>query len=174
MQARVVGPERRTDGAGEPIEADVGEQVIALENAFHLATTIAPGAELFHYPGGETGWRITEAESQGLRAGSLYPLIAGLLFQPGFELADELALFRTRITQHFRVTPHRQQIHVYAEQLVGMHRAQTRSDESAPITALRGKARVAEHLGHQISQAIGDHLQTEACLPRRERQAIAR
>jgi hypothetical protein len=41
-----------------------------------------------------------------------------------FELAQELLLLRRRVGQHLGIAPHRQQIDVDADHLVGMHRAQ--------------------------------------------------
>ena len=55
-----------------------------------------------------------------------------------------------------------------------MHRAQPRRNKTAPIPALRAKALIAQHAGHQIRQAIGNGFQAEARLPRLEGQAIAR
>ena len=60
-----------------------------------------------------------------------------------------------------------------ADQLVGVHGAEPRGDERAPVAALRGEARIAEHAGHQLGEAVGDRLRREARLPRLEREAVA-
>ena len=140
VHARVVRPERGADRAGEPVQADVGEQVVAREHALHVAAAIGPGAELLDDPRGEPGRRIGEAEGERLRPRALDPLVAGLLLEPVLELAEVGASPRPSGRPIFGIAPQRQQVEVDADQLVGMHRAQPRGDERAPVAALRGEA----------------------------------
>src|SRR5512147_1543476 len=51
---------------------------------------------------------------------------------------------------------------------------QHRSNERAPITALRCEAFVVEHIGHQLQIEIGDVLSAETPLPWRMRKRVAR
>jgi len=51
--------------------------------------------------------------------------------------------------------------------------AEPRGDERAPVAALGGEATVAEHVGHQPGEDVGDARDVEARLIRREREAIA-
>src|SRR5882757_7228871 len=89
VSAEVIGVEGRSDGAGEPIEADVGEHLIAGEDAFDIAAAIGPGAELLHDPCRKTGRRIGQTKAQGLRAGALNRRVGGVLFEPMVDLVDK-------------------------------------------------------------------------------------
>src|SRR6266480_1188342 len=46
-------------------------------------------------------------------------------------------------------------------------------NESAPVAALRAKALVAEDVGHQLGESVGDLLDAEARLAGLERQRVA-
>ena len=46
-------------------------------------------------------------------------------------------------------------------------------DERAPVAALRGEARVAEHVGHQLGEEFGHRDDAEARLARLERERVA-
>ena len=86
VHARVIGPERRADRAGEPVERHVGEKVVAAHGVLDLAAAVAPGPELLDDPGGQPGRRIGEPVGERLRLGALDPLVAGLFLQPVREL----------------------------------------------------------------------------------------
>ena len=174
MQAKIIGIERRSDRAGEPVEADVGEHLVAGEGALDIAAAIGPGAEFLDDPGGEPGGRIGQAEAQRLRARALNRLIAGLLLEPMIELIEKDPLLGRRVLHHVRVAAHGEQIDMNADQLVGMRVAHPRGGDGAPVAALHGEALVAERLGHQFGETIRHLLDAEALLPGPERKAIAR
>ena len=81
----VIGPERRADGAGEPVEGDVRQQLVLGEDRIDVAAAIGPSTKLLGDPGGEPGRRVGESKGQRLRPRALDPLIAGLLLEPAGE-----------------------------------------------------------------------------------------
>src|SRR5215204_7161014 len=50
MHSRVVGPEGRTDGCREPIQADIRQQVVSGEHRLDVSAAIGPGPKLLHDP----------------------------------------------------------------------------------------------------------------------------
>src|SRR5262249_6516325 len=118
MPAKVIGIERRSDGAREPIEADVGQYLVTREDALDIAAAVGPSAEFLDDPRREPRRRIAEAEAQGLRARALNPLIAGLLIQPMGELIEKDALLGGRIFYPVRLAADGKQIDMNADQLI--------------------------------------------------------
>src|ERR1700722_10626454 len=55
--------ERRSDGAGEPVEADVGEHLLAREDAFDVAAAVGPRAKFLDDPRREPHRRIGQPEA---------------------------------------------------------------------------------------------------------------
>lgn len=64
VQDRVVGPERRVDGPGYPVERDVGEERVEVDCAFEVAIVIGPDVELLGNPGRESGRRVGQRVRQ--------------------------------------------------------------------------------------------------------------
>src|SRR5262249_59264554 len=89
-----VGIERRADRAGEPVETNIREHLIARQRPLDVAVAIRPGAEFLDDPGGEAGGRVVEGEAQRLRLRALNPLKAGLFVEPALELLQERFLPR--------------------------------------------------------------------------------
>src|SRR5271154_3902964 len=54
VHAGVIGPERRADRPGEPIEADIRKQPVARERRFDIPGAVRPSAELLDDPCRET------------------------------------------------------------------------------------------------------------------------
>src|SRR5690242_6191114 len=67
-----------------------------------------------------------------------------------------------------------EEVHVDADEFVGVGVAHARGGYAAPVATLRAEALVAERAGHQVGEAVGDLLDAEAFLPGREGQAVAR
>src|SRR5262249_57525309 len=84
-----VGIERRADRAGEPVETNIREHLIARQRPLDVAVAIRPGAEFLDDPGGEAGGRVVEGEAQRVRLRALNPLIAGLFVEPALELVKD-------------------------------------------------------------------------------------
>ena len=103
METEIIGVEGRADRAGEPIEADVGEHLVAGEDALDIAPAIRPGAEFLHDPSRESGRRIGQAKAQGLRAGALNRPSGGVLLEPMVELIEKHPLFGIRILDPVRL-----------------------------------------------------------------------
>ena len=61
-----------------------------------------------------------------------------------------------------------------AGELLGMERAEARGHERTPIAALGREAAIAEHVGHQRREHVGDRREAEARLVRLERKPVAR
>src|SRR5262245_20530395 len=110
MQAGVVGPERGANRTGEPVERDVRQQVVAAEGVLQVAVAIGPGAELLDDPCGKPGRGIAQAESEGLRPGSLDPLVAGLFLQELANLFGVAPLLQRGTSRQGSVGPQRRQI----------------------------------------------------------------
>src|SRR5262249_12460220 len=87
--AEIIGIERRANRAGEPVETNIREHLIARQRPLDVAVAIRPGAEFLDDPGGEAGGRVVEGEAQRLRLRALNPLIAGLFVEPALELVKE-------------------------------------------------------------------------------------
>src|SRR5882757_1424740 len=126
VSAEVIGVEGRSDSAGEPIEADVGEHLVAGEDAFDIASAIRPGAEFLHDPCRKPGWRIVEGKAQGLWPRALNRRVGGVLFEPMVDLVDKDLLLRSWILDPVRLAAHGQKIDMNADQLVRMRVAHAR------------------------------------------------
>src|SRR5436305_9759610 len=135
---RIIRPKRRADRAGEPVEADIREELILAEHRLDIAAAIRPGAELVDDPRRQPRRRVGQCISERLRPGALDRLVAGALAQPMRELPQISLFLRSRL-RRVAFAPNRQQVQVNAQQLVGMDAAQARRDKGAPITALYGK-----------------------------------
>ena len=60
-----------------------------------------------------------------------------------------------------------------AGQAIGVGEPETRGDEAAPVSALRGEAPIAEDIGHEGGEGVGDLRDAEARLAGREGEAVA-
>src|SRR5262249_1963209 len=69
--ALIVEARRRTDRLRDPIDRDIGQQVVLREPPLAIAVAIAPGAKLFDAPGGQSHRRVVQAVGQRLRPGPL-------------------------------------------------------------------------------------------------------
>ena len=83
----VVGPERRPDGAGDPVDHDVGQQEVLAEAGLDVAAAVAPRPELLGDPAGQPDGGVGQGVGQRLRTGPLDPLVAGPLLEPAVDLA---------------------------------------------------------------------------------------
>src|SRR5438094_149985 len=63
---RAVHAHRRADRPGEPVEHDVGEDLVLREAPLDVAVAVAPRPELLDDPRGQPGGRIGEPERGGL------------------------------------------------------------------------------------------------------------
>src|SRR2546425_986579 len=61
-----------------------------------------------------------------------------------------------------------------ARQALGVLEAEPRGDEGAPVAALGGEAAIAQDVGHQSREDVGDLLHAEAQLIRAEGESVAR
>src|SRR5437867_3641645 len=68
-------------GVGDPVEHDVGEELILGKPTFHVPVAVAPGTELLDDPGGQAGGRVVQAVGQRLRLRPLDTLVPGLLLE---------------------------------------------------------------------------------------------
>ena len=170
----VIRPERRADRAGEPIEADIGQQLVLREHRSDVAAAIGPGAELLDDPGGQAGRRVRQAEGEGLRPRALDPLVARSppsarwRVRPGKRRSPR-ALGR----RASGVAPHREQVEVDADQLVGMGEPSRDAMNPPQSPPCAPKRRIAQHVRHQFGEAIGHRLDTESPLAGLEREAEA-
>src|SRR5688572_30793628 len=55
METVIVGPERGADGAGEPVERNIGQQVVAGHHRLEVAVMVRPGVKLLRDPGCKPG-----------------------------------------------------------------------------------------------------------------------
>ena len=102
-----------------------------------------------------------------LRPGSLYPLIAGFFSEPQSEFVEESLLLWCCIASSLLIaSDRRQKVEMDADHPFGMGVAEARSDEDAPIAALRGETSVAQRVVHQFGDAVGDLLDAKARLAR--------
>src|SRR5277367_3919793 len=72
----------------DPVDHDVGQDLIAREALLDVAVTIAPGAELLDDPREQPGRGIVESVGERLRLGALNPLVAGLGGAKFFQVAE--------------------------------------------------------------------------------------
>src|SRR3984885_14638224 len=71
------------DGGGEPVDGEVGEDLVFGEGLLDVAVVVAPGAEFLHDPGGEAGRGVGEAEGGGLGLGAVHGDVGALGGGPG-------------------------------------------------------------------------------------------
>src|SRR5882762_2063195 len=109
-----------------------------------------------------------------LRPGPLDPLVARLLAQPALELLEVRLLLVRRLRRRLRVATDREQVQVDTGQAVGVREAEPGGDEGAPVPSLGGEPLIAEHVGHQAREHVGDLLHAEARLVRAEGEPVAR
>ena len=96
VQAGIIGPERRSDRPGKPIERYVGEHAVPADRALDVASAIRPSAKLLHDPRRQAGRRIGETEGERLRARALDPLITGFFAHPLRKFAQVTPLLLAR------------------------------------------------------------------------------
>jgi hypothetical protein len=142
--ARVVGPEGRVDRARDPVERDVGQELVLGKPALDVAAAVAPRPELLDDPGREPGRRVRETEGQRLGLRALDPLVAGLLTEPGPQVVEVGTLLRRGVFRAGEVAAQRQEVDVDACQPLRIGDAEPGGDEAAPVAALGGEAAVAE------------------------------
>src|SRR5438270_13041681 len=82
----IIRPKRRADRAGEPVEADIREELILAEHRLDIAAAIRPGAELVDDPRRQPRRRVGQRITERLRPRALDSLITGALAQPLCEL----------------------------------------------------------------------------------------
>ena len=87
--------------------------------------------------------------------------------------------FRSMRTRKSRSSPvertsYCKQVHMDADQLVGMRVTHARCGDATPVAALSGEAAVAKCLRHQVGETVGDLLDAEAFLARTERHVVTR
>src|SRR5438045_7402066 len=168
---RIIRPKRRADRAGEPVEADIREELILAEHRLDIAAAIRPGAELVDDPRRQPRRRVGQRISERLRPRALDRLVAGALAQPLRELPQISLFLRSRL-RRVAFAPNRQQVHMNAEQFLGVNTSHPRGDNGAPIATLPGQARIAEPR-HPLGHHIGDLLDPKALLPWRKGEAVA-
>src|SRR5690606_13857259 len=140
--------------------------------AARIGAAAGPGAELLDDPRGEAGRRIGETVGEGLGLGTLDPLVAGLFLEEVRELR-EVALLFFALGRRLRVAAHGEEVEVDAGEALGVLPAEDGGDEGAPVAALRAEAPVAEDVGHQLGEEVGDLDDAEALLSRREGKRVA-
>src|SRR5262249_54768639 len=82
METIVVRPKRRSDGTGEPIEGDVGQQVIARHYRLEVATVVRPDVELLSDPCRKADWRVRQRIGERLGSRALNLNVTGLFLRP--------------------------------------------------------------------------------------------
>ncbi len=173
VEARVVGPEGRVDGAGHPVDHHVGEQLVLGEAPLHLPVAVAPAPELLHDPRGQPRRGVAEPEGEGLRPRALDPLIARLLPLEAREVGEVLLLLGSGIGRRLDVAAEREQVDVDADEPLRISKRQSGGDEAAPVAALRAPALVAQHVGHQRGERVGHLDDPEARLARGVGETVA-
>jgi hypothetical protein len=75
---RVVGPERRVDRAGDPVQRDVCEEPVDIDRRLEVAVAVGPHVELLSDPGRQSRRRIGQGIGRRLRPGALDQAVARL------------------------------------------------------------------------------------------------
>src|SRR5437016_6517179 len=72
----------------DPIDHDVGQELVTRKDAFDIACTIAPDPKFFDDPSCESNWRIIQCVTQGLRLGCLFMTVAAFGIPPRAQLSE--------------------------------------------------------------------------------------
>jgi len=81
-----VGRERRRYRLGDPVDHDVGQDLIAREGSFDVTSAIRPASILFDDPGGKAYWRVVQTKGQCLRSRLLKVFVGSFIALPLFLL----------------------------------------------------------------------------------------
>src|SRR5262249_31967255 len=157
-QARLaVEADRGGDGAGEPVDRDIGQERVAADDALDIARAIRPAPELLDNPGGEPRRRIGEGVAEGLRLRPLDVSVAALAVGPLGAALDERRFLRggrvCRIAR--RLEGAGDEVGMDAGEALGEKPAEAERAAGPPIAALRREPLVAEPL-HQPRPEPGD------------------
>src|SRR5258708_39909539 len=97
--------------------------------------TIAPRAELLDDPRQQSGRRIVQSVSEGLRLGSLYPLVPGLEAAESVHVAEKHFFLgrQLRRVASFGGT-NRKHVDIDAEDAVGVYFADSRRNRRPPVS----------------------------------------
>ena len=138
---------RRRHALREPINGDVGEQFVFCEDTFDFAFAVAPGAELFDDPSGESDGRIVQRIGETLWLGGLNAEIATFRVKPVRIRREERFFFFREVAPReiaWRLKRTGNAIQMRTDDAIRKQKAKAGNDTCAPITALYGKALVTE------------------------------
>ena len=162
-------------GAGQPVEHQVVEQLVARERVLGVPVAVGPGPELLDDPGAQGGRRVHQGVADRLRTGRVLARVARVPFRGVLERGERGALaVRSRSSSvcgsggasgGVRWMP--------ATCAASMLRRCACADARAPVAALRAVALVAE-LAISVRPGGRDPLDAPAGLRRLVAEAVAR
>ena len=85
----VVGPQRRGDGAGHPVEGGAGQELVLGVAGLDVPVAVAPGAVLLDQPRGQAGRGVVQGVTDALGLGPVQLGVGALPGRPGPGLLAE-------------------------------------------------------------------------------------
>ena len=153
VPAFVINPCRRGAAVGDPVDHDVGQQLVLREDLFEVAVVVAPSVPLFDDPGREADRRVAQSVSQRLRFCRLNLLISEIVSR-----VDRAVYARHRWRRSSRVRRCRRAAatgEMECRDVCGIVERHASGDPRTPVAAVRGIARVAESR-HQLNPHARD------------------
>jgi hypothetical protein len=149
----VVAAHRGTDVRGQPVDRQVGEDLVASESRLDLAAAVAEGAEEVDDPGCEPRRRVGEPVGNGLRLRRLHPRVRDVFCAFARARLEELA---QRRRPRFRRRAQVEGAQIDADQVLGMPSAELNRHTRADVAAVSAESCVAETIPHQPTPHVGD------------------
>ncbi len=176
VEPLVVGVGGRAGGGGEPVDADVGQDPVAVHGVLgQQGGRVGPLLELLHDPGEQPGGGVGQRLPDGLRPGALDLHVRAGLLLPLLHRGQPGALGPGQRGHLGRVTGREgdQRVDVHADDPAGSYPADERADEGAHVPTLHAVALVAEPV-HQLGERGGGAAVRPAGLGQRTGESVAR
>ncbi len=148
----VVGPDRRADRVGEPVERGLHQDLVIGPASGEVSAAVTPGAVLLQDPGQQTGRRVAQAVGQCQGAGLLLMLVSAAVAGPGLD-ARQVGLLSCREIAVVDCRHHRHQVDACDCFRVGCPEA--RGDPGTEVAPVRQVAVVAEPRHEAVPEFVG-------------------
>src|ERR1700735_3105983 len=150
----VVHADGGADGGGEPVDGEVGEDLVFGEGLLDVAVVVAPGAEFLHDPGGEPGGGVGEPERGGLWFGGLHGDVGAFGGVPGGAALAVGAFLGGQVGRVAGVDGRAGVGAVHGRDPVGVLEREVAADVAADVAAGRAEPGVAQD-GHELGPQAG-------------------
>jgi hypothetical protein len=171
-EALPVQPRRRRAGAGQPVEHQVVEQLVAREHGLRPAAGVGPRGELLDDPRAQQRRGVDEAVADRLRPGGLLVGVA-VAVVPAVEVGQRGPLAGREVVERRRVGWDERRHDVDPGDVLRVLQPEPGADGGAPVAAGRAVAGVTQ-ARHQLRPRRGDAFDGPAAPGRAVGEAVAR